>query len=189
MKTARELHNQAMAVSAQADRSKRRGDLKEAQKLFQKAMQLGIGAAEQLDPVGSKLSWSIMMRSAASLAFLAGQMRTAERLACSALAGEPHPEVIHELRDVLKAIYLQPDDPEETHGVLSALRDAIDHAVAAKTASPITYSNTYDDVDYRPGRPGFIVGIGEEEETEGYEVMVRRTYGRGRRVEDAVPGE
>ena len=54
MKTARELHNQAMAVSAQADRSKRRGDLKEAQKLFQKAMQLGIGAAEQLDPVGSK---------------------------------------------------------------------------------------------------------------------------------------
>ena len=116
MKTARELHNQAMAVSAQADRSKRRGDLKEAQKLFQKAMQLGIGAAEQLDPVGSKLSWSIMMRSAASLAFLAGQMRTAERLACSALAGEPHPEVIHELRDVLEAIYLQPDDPEETHG-------------------------------------------------------------------------
>ena len=56
-------------------------------------------------------------------------MRIAERLTCSALAGEPHPEVIHELRDVLEAIYLQPDDPEETHRVLSALRDAIDHAV------------------------------------------------------------
>ena len=59
-----------------------------------------------------------------------------------------------------------------------------DGAVADRSASPISHSRTYGDVDYDPARPGVIVGIGEEEESEGYEVMVRRTYGRRRRVVD-----
>ena len=189
MKTKRELHDEALDLAFHADRAKRRGQKAEARRLYGRAYDLELEVANRMDPDKSRLGWSIMVRSAATLAFLSGQMRTAERLACSALAGEPHPEIIHELRDLLETIYLQPDDPAETDRVLETVHSAIDRAVADGSASPISYTETYDDVDYQPGRPGFIVGIGEKEETEGYEVMVRRTYGRGRRVEDAVPGE
>ena len=142
---------------------KRRGQKAEARRLYGRAYDLELEVANRTDPDRSLLGWSIMMRSAASLAFLSGQMRTAERLACSTLAGEPHTEIIHELRDLLETIYLQPDDPAETDRVLETVHSAIDRAVADGSASPISYTETYDEVDYQPGRPGFIVGIGEEE--------------------------
>ena len=186
VKTKRELHDKAMDVVFYADRARRRGEKEEAQRLYQRAYDLELEVANRMDPDKSRLGWSIMVRSAATLAFLSGQMRTAERLACSALAGEPHPEIIHELRDLLETIYLQPDDPAEADRVLETVHSAIDRAVADGSASPISYTETYDNVDYQPGRPGFIVGIGEEDDIEGYEVMVRRTYGRGRRVEDVA---
>ena len=186
MKTVRELHNEVMDISFEAERAKRRGEDKVARKLYEQAFEDELEVVRRLDPDKDRLGWSIMLRSAASLAFLSGRMRTAEKLACDALAKDPHPEIIGELRDLLEAIYFQPDNPVEADAVLAALQRAVDVAVAEGGAAPITYSETYTDVDYKPARPGFIVGIGDEEETEGYEVLVRRTYARGRRVEDAA---
>ena len=184
MKTIRELHNEAMELADEADRARQTGEEEKARKLYEKALESETEAMRRSDPGRNRLGWSIMARSSAWLAFLSGQRRMAEKLACSALAEDPHEEIIQEMRHVLEAIYFQPDDPAEAASVLTALHGAIDAAVAEGKAAPVTYSETYADVDYDPARPGFIVGIGDEEETEGYEVLVRRTYGRGRRVED-----
>ena len=175
-----------MDLADKADRARRRKKTVEAQQLYGKAFKLELEALKQQDPASEKLGWSIMVRSAASLAFLSGRMRTAEKLACRELANDPHPEIIGELRDILEAIYFQPDNPAEADSVLAALHGAIDAAVAEGKAAPVTYSETYTDGDYDPARPGFIVGIGNEEETMGYEVLARRSYGSGRRVEDVA---
>ena len=189
MKTIRELHNEVMDISFEAERAKRRGEDKVARKLYEQAFEDELEVVRRLDPDKDRLGWSIMLRSAASLAFLSGRMRTAEKLACDALAKDPHPEIIGELRDLLESIYFQPDDPDEADAVLSALHSAVDDAVAEGKAAPVTYSETYADVDYDPVRPGFIVGIGERDDIKSYEVLVRRSYARGRRVEDAADGD
>ena len=184
MKIDRELHNEAMNIAFEAGRAERRGDGQKARVLFEKAFKTEKRVLDKMEPAADLLGWSIITRSAGWLAFGAGQMRTAERLACSALAGETDPNITPELRDLLEAIYLQPDDPDETDRVLGVAKSAIDRAVADEAAAPITYTETYEDVDYRAARPGFIVGIGAKDDVEGYEVLVMRKYGRGRRVED-----
>ena len=185
--TIRELHNEAMDVAFQADRARRRKS-KETRDLYGRAFELELEALNRMEPASDKLGWSIMARSAATLAFLAGRLRTAERMACRELANDPHPEIIGELRDLLEAIYFQPDNPEEADAVLAALKGAIDAEVSTGRAGPITYSETYEDVDYKVLRPGFIVGVGDKDKHEGYEVLVMGKYGHGRRVED-VTGE
>ena len=184
MKIDRELHNEAMDITVEAIRAERRGNRQEARDLYGKAFDLEKKVLDQMDPADGLLGWSIITRSLGWMAFGAGQMRTAERLACSALAGETDPNITPELRDLLEAIYLQPDDPGETDRVLESVRSAVNSAVSDGAADPITYTETYEDVDYRPARPGFIVGIGAKDDLEGYEVLACRKYGRGRRVED-----
>ena len=186
MNTIRGLHNEAMDLADEARCARRRKKTEEAQRLYGKAFELELEALNRQEPASEKLGWAITARSAATLAFLSGRMRTAERLACRELANDPHPEIIGELRDLLEAIYFQPDNPAEADAVLAALHGAIDAAVAERKAAPVTYSKKYTDVGYDPARPGFIVGIGNEEETKGYEVLARRSYGRGRRVEDVA---
>ena len=189
MKTIRELHNEAMDIVFEAGRARRRENREEARQLYSKAFDLEMEALDILNkenhPSGH-LGRSIMARGAATLAYLSGRARTAEKMACRELAEDPHPEIIGELRDLLEAIYFQPDNPVEADAVLAALQSAVDVAVAAGEAAPVTYSETYADVDYDPARPGFIVGTGERDDIKGYEVLVRRSYARGRRVEDAA---
>ena len=191
MKTIRELHNEAMDIAFEASRAMRRKN-REARRLYSKAFELEMEALDILNkeyhPSGH-LGRSIMARSAATLAFLSGRARTAEKLACRELAEDPHVETIGELRDLLESIYFQPDNPVEADAVLAALQSTVDVAVAEGGAAPVTYSETYADVDYDPARPGFIVGIGERDDIKSYEVLVRRSYARGRRVKDAADGD
>lgn len=88
-----------MNLVDQADRAKLRGNAESSLRLFRRALSYEIAAINRLrEPSG--LGWSILLRSAASIALESEDYREAEKLASQALAGDPHPEVVEEIRDV-----------------------------------------------------------------------------------------
>lgn len=95
------LHDQAMEAAFLADLERRKGNEKDAAKLFEKALDLERQAiAEMTTPV--EPTWSILHRSAGWLALDCNRPRQAEQLACIALTGDPPPEIADELRDLLE---------------------------------------------------------------------------------------
>ena len=114
------LHDQAMEAAFLADLERRKGNERDAAKLFEKALDLERQAiAEMTTPV--EPTWSILHRSAGWLALDCNRPRQAEQLACIALTGDPPPEIADELRDLwaqancyrhleLKGLALQDDE-------------------------------------------------------------------------------
>ncbi len=100
-----DLHNKAMECVDHAVMEGRRGNEKLATEFFEQALKFELTAIAELDDQNG-LSWSILHRSAGWLALDCNQPRLAKELAHKALAGNPHPKVAEELRDLLK----------ETHG-------------------------------------------------------------------------
>ena len=99
MSSARELHNRAIAFVNQALSERSLGNVNRSLELFRQALGSEMGAIDRL-PEHSGLSWSILHRSAGTMALDCHEFRLAEQLASRALAGDPHPEVVHELRDL-----------------------------------------------------------------------------------------
>ncbi|MGO8673447.1 MAG: hypothetical protein ACLQVD_19060, partial [Capsulimonadaceae bacterium] len=101
----RDQHRQAMVLANRAFVARLRGDAAEAQVLFKQAYDLESVAAQKVaeidDPEPTR---SILLRSAASLAYNAGLNRQAEKLACAALAGDPTDDIAVELRELLEDI-------------------------------------------------------------------------------------
>lgn len=101
MSEASNLHDQAMEITDQAMRAQRRGQKEEAQRLFGEAYEkeaAGIDALEEHEHV--EPWYTVLHRSAATLALDSNRPRDAERLVAKMLAGEPHPAIVDELRDV-----------------------------------------------------------------------------------------
>ena len=65
-----------------------------------------LAAIGELDQT-SGLAWSILHRSAGTLALDCRDFRKAEQITAQALAGDPHPDIAEELRDLLEQIYFQ----------------------------------------------------------------------------------
>jgi hypothetical protein len=105
MSTINELHSKAMDLAETAFFHSRKGESILASQYFAKALELERRAAYMLsiDEINEP-SRSILFRSAASLAFNAGDPISAERLAAQGLAGFPPPEIQEELRDLLEEI-------------------------------------------------------------------------------------
>ena len=98
------FHNKAMEVAFFADQERRRGNEKQAAELFEQALDLELKALDEItEPV--EPTYSIMHRSAGWLALDCNKPRLAEQLACKALAGDPHPKIAEELRDLLAKTY------------------------------------------------------------------------------------
>ena len=98
------FHNKAMEVAFFADQERRRGNEKRATELFEQALELELKALDEItEPV--EPTYSIMHRSAGWLALDCNKPRLAEQLACKALAGDPHPKIAEELRDLLAETY------------------------------------------------------------------------------------
>jgi hypothetical protein len=122
MNQIKELHENAMRLAEMAVVSKLKGDLQEANNLFQEAYEKEAQAARLMtDEPSSEPTRSILYRSAASLALDCNQYREAERLVALGLAGHPPEEIAVELRDLfdtvnferhldLRGITLQPDE-------------------------------------------------------------------------------
>ena len=94
------FHDEAMDKAFFADQERRRGNEERALDLELKAL---AEITESIDQDG--LTWSVLHRSAGWLALDCNRPRLAEQLACKALAGDPHPEIAEELRDLLAETY------------------------------------------------------------------------------------
>ena len=115
MSSVRDLHNRAMTFVDQGLRERTRGNADSAIGLFRQALENELAAIDSLS-VQNGLGWSVLHRSAATLALDCEDFRLAEKLACKALAGEPYPEIAEELRDVLEKVYshMRPQVSEST---------------------------------------------------------------------------
>ena len=103
MNASNDLHRRAMEMSALALMNRMRGHAKEAIDFFEQALDLELAAITELEePI--EPTFSVLHRSAATLALDSNQPRKAEQLASKALAGDPHPEIAEELRDLLEQI-------------------------------------------------------------------------------------
>ena len=93
------LHDEAMDLASFAMMERARGNSEKASELFELALEKELDAISELrEPV--EPSFSVLHRSAASLALDCNQFRKAEQLVAKALAEEPPAEIAEELRYV-----------------------------------------------------------------------------------------
>ena len=109
MTTVRDLHNQAMDLVEKAILERVRGNKDLTVQLYAEALELELAAIAEMDKYGevAELTWSVLHRGAGWMAFNSNQFRRAEQLASKALAGEPHPEIAEELRELLEQVFEQ----------------------------------------------------------------------------------
>ena len=102
-------HNQAMDLVETAILERTRGHDEKAIQLYAEALEWELAAIRELYERGdhAEPTWSVLHRSAGWMAFNSNQFRRAEKLASKALAGDPHPEIAEELRDLLAETYAQ----------------------------------------------------------------------------------
>lgn len=102
-------HNQAMDLVETAIIERTHGHKEKAIQLYAAALELELAVIRDLDERGdhAEPTWSVLHRSAGWMAFNSNQFRLAEKLASRALAGDPHPEIAEELRDLLAETYVR----------------------------------------------------------------------------------
>ncbi len=104
MSALNKFHDKAMDKAFFADQERRRGNQERAVALFEQALDLELKALKEItEPI--EPNYSVLHRSAGWLALDCNRPRLAEQLACKALAGDPHPEIAEELRDLLAETY------------------------------------------------------------------------------------
>ncbi|HOX36920.1 MAG TPA: hypothetical protein PL033_02935 [Candidatus Brocadiia bacterium] len=102
------LHREAMSLADKADAARRQGDKERARDWLREAFKKERDAATQAGKSSSmEPTRSILLRSAASLALECGDMRDAEQIIATALAGDPPEWVADELRDLLEDVNMQ----------------------------------------------------------------------------------
>ena len=103
MSKVNDLHAQAMAQAESALMARMRGETERASELFRRALDHEISAIDALHEY-SEPTYSILHRSAGTLALDCDDLRRAEQLAAQGLAKKPHPDVAQELRDLLEQV-------------------------------------------------------------------------------------
>ena len=101
-----EHHNIAMGFVDLGIRNRAQGDTARALAYFKQALDFEMAAIAELDQTDG-LAWSLLHRSAGTLALDCRDFRLAEQITTRALAGEPDPIIAEELRDLLEQIYFQ----------------------------------------------------------------------------------
>ena len=100
----RHLHEEAMAIAAEAFVAQQTGDNERYLSLTKEALDKEKAAAWRLfHKMEAEPTRSVLFRSAAQLAFNYGEIREAEELLSAALAGNPPGEILLELR----ALYME----------------------------------------------------------------------------------
>jgi hypothetical protein len=105
MKQIEALHRAAMAKLDEAFLLRVQGQLDAARAslrgAFEEERRAALATKASVEPTRS-----VLLRSAASIAFDLGELREAERLVAIALSGDPPPEIAEELRDLLESVNL-----------------------------------------------------------------------------------
>src|SRR4051794_8562732 len=103
--TVRELHDRAMQLAQDALLARGKSDVELAQSLARQAYELEAQAASMVPlDAASEPTRSILFRSAASLAYQAKELQTAQRLIAQGLCGYPPPRVERELKHLFDQI-------------------------------------------------------------------------------------
>ena len=106
MNASNNFHRRAMDLSALALADQMRGNAEQALQLSEQALELELAAIASLEePV--EPTFSVLHRSAATLALDCNQLRHAEKLVAYALAHDPPTEIADELRDLLEQVNFQ----------------------------------------------------------------------------------
>ena len=181
MTSASELHSKAMDLADRAFAERRRGNSERSLEFFKNALESELAAIDELDEQHG-LSWSILYRSAGTLALDCRDYRQAEQIVAKALAGDPHPAIIEELRDLwerinfhrhleIRGVVLQDDElqlslsgPEVGSGI-AGLYDVYSRAM--NSASLI-----YRTVERRLNHPFRRSGSRIKDIQEGYQPLV-----------------
>ena len=103
MTSVSELHLQAMNLVDQAMVERRDGKEETAANLFTQATELELAALEAMQE-RVQPSYSILQRSAASMAMNANRLDQAEEIINQALSQDPHPAIAEEMRAVLDQV-------------------------------------------------------------------------------------
>lgn len=100
-----DIHNRAMQQAARAELAKMMGDQESVREFLRAAYELEVSAAEKLrNRLALEPTRAVLFRSAAWLALECGELREAERLACTGLSGNPPDEIADELREVFERV-------------------------------------------------------------------------------------
>lgn len=119
MKAASDFHDKAMDLAELALLERIKGNLKSASALFEQALENELAAIDALEePI--EPTFSVLHRSAGTLALDCKRYRKAERIVATALARGAHPAIEHELREVLEQA--QAKSPVDTNGVAKGKR-------------------------------------------------------------------
>ena len=100
MSATNDFHHKAMDFAALAFMERAKGNAEDAAGLFEQALESELAAIDALEEYVEP-TYSVLHRSAATLALDCKQYRNAERLAAKALAQAPPGEIAEELREVL----------------------------------------------------------------------------------------
>lgn len=106
MNAVKDLHDQAMQHADNAFLARLRGDLEVAKAHATKALECELSAIRELAEY-QEPTYSVLHRSAGTLALDCDDVRMAERMAAKALSREPPPEIAEELRDLLEQTHFR----------------------------------------------------------------------------------
>lgn len=106
MNAIKKFHDKAMDLAELALLARIKGDSEGALPLFEQALEYEVAAIESMDEYVEP-TFSVLHRSAGTLALDCNKLRKAEKLAATALAKVPPPEIAQELRDLLERIHFQ----------------------------------------------------------------------------------
>ena len=106
MSKIKELHAQAVEYAERALLARMRGETEIAIGIFGEALKCEIAAIDEMHEPREP-TYSILHRSAGTLALDCNDLRTAEKMAARALANDPPQDVAQELRDLLEQIYFR----------------------------------------------------------------------------------
>ena len=109
MSAINDFHRKAMDFAAHALMERSRGKIEDASANFRRALENELAAIRELEEMGSTAepTYSVLHRSAGTLALDCNQLRLAEQLAAKGLYHTPHAEIAEELRDLLGQIDFQ----------------------------------------------------------------------------------
>lgn len=162
MTTVRELHDKAMRLSQLALVARATGDTKRAEDLAREALHYETAASSLVpDDKASEPTRSILLRSAASLAYQCKEFQLAQQLIDKGLAGHPPPRIAQELQTLVEQIQNEVAVVEEADKPLT---------ISARTAIQIEGI-----LDHATSRTGDMVGLTTQDGRQ-YDIAIHEGF-------------
>jgi hypothetical protein len=99
------LHNDSMDAAELAFLARMNRDYEKSEELFGESLKLELKAIDEIEKTNKiEPTYSVLLRSAATLALDCNDPRLAEKLVCKALSSNPPEDIVEELRDLMEQV-------------------------------------------------------------------------------------